>query len=372
MFLPGLHDWHHLYCEFMKNQKEKRNKQRRWPWVIGGIVLLFGLWHLISNFYLEEEKELRSQFRYSVREKFPEQTAQLSSTFGLFSFETDTKLPRGMDPTQKTVVLIHGLDDPGKVWQNLAPELAKEDFDVWLMQYPNDQPIVESTRLLYEELKGLRQSGIRRISIAAHSMGGLVARDLLTSPEIEYGRSVEQGEVPKVNLLIMVGTPNHGSQLSRFRAFGELRDHLARLTNGEANWLGFILDGAGEAKIDLLPGSRFLTELNGRKHPDSVNMLIIAGITAPWNESDINRWLGSVGQKVSGDRQKEINAIGKYLTSMTHGLGDGLVTVESTRLREIPHQTVSGTHLSMIRNITQNSQRIPPAVPLIVDRLKEE
>lgn len=356
----------------MNKQKEKRNKQKRWPWVIGGIVLLFGLWHLISNFYLEEEKELRSQFRYSVKERFPEQAAHFSSTFGLFSFEADPQLPREIDPTQKTVVLIHGLDDPGKVWQSLAPVLAKEKFDVWLMQYPNDQPVVESSRLFYEELLELRQQGIRRFSIIAHSMGGLVTRDMLTSPEIGYKKSAEQGEVPKVDSFIMVGTPNHGSQLSRFRAFGELRDHLARLTNGEANWLGFILDGAGEAKIDLLPGSRFLIELNSREHPEDVDMSIIAGITSPWDESDINRWLNSLREKIPDNHQSDINAFGTYLTSMTHDLGDGLVTVESTRLEGIPHQTVSGTHLSMIRNITQNSQRMPPAVPLIVSWLKND
>jgi hypothetical protein len=224
----------------MKIQKERKNKPRRWPWVIGTMVVLFGLWHLLSSFYLEEEKELRTQFRQSVIENFPEQAAEINATFGLFPFEKGTgrQLIPGAGQTLETVVLIHGLDDPGK------------------------------------------------------------------------------------------------------------------------------------AKIDLLPGSRFLTELNGRKYPEDVDMMIIAGITTPWNESDIDRLLGSVDQKVSGDYQKEVNAIGRYLTSMTHGLGDGLVTVESTRLEGIPHQTVNGTHLSMIRNITGNSQRIPPAVPLVVDRLK--
>jgi hypothetical protein len=51
-------------------------------------------------------------------------------------------------------------------------------------------------------------------------------------------------------------------------------------------------------------------------------------------------------------------------------LGDGLVTVESTRLEGVPHRTVDGTHLSMIRNITRDNPRIPPAVPIIVDQLK--
>ena len=59
------------------------------------------------------------------------------------------------------------------------------------------------------------------------------------------------------------------------------------------------------------------------------------------------------------------------MIALTHGLGDGLVTVESTRLEGVPHRTVDGTHLSMIRNITQaGSRRIPPAVPIIIDQLK--
>ncbi|NIO09463.1 MAG: hypothetical protein GTO40_16245, partial [Deltaproteobacteria bacterium] len=60
------------------------------------------------------------------------------------------------------------------------------------------------------------------------------------------------------------------------------------------------------------------------------------------------------------------------MIAMTHGLGDGLVTVESTRLEGVPHRTVDGTHLSMIRNITSESRRIPPAVPVIVDYLKKQ
>jgi hypothetical protein len=58
------------------------------------------------------------------------------------------------------------------------------------------------------------------------------------------------------------------------------------------------------------------------------------------------------------------------MIALTDGLGDGLVTVESTRLAGVPHRTVDGTHLSMIRNITSDSRRIPPAVPIIVERLK--
>jgi hypothetical protein len=60
------------------------------------------------------------------------------------------------------------------------------------------------------------------------------------------------------------------------------------------------------------------------------------------------------------------------MIAMTHGLGDGLVTVESTRLEGVPHRTVDGTHLSMIRNITSDRRRTPPAVTIIIDYLKAQ
>jgi hypothetical protein len=339
----------------MNEERNRRIKKRRWLWVIGGILLLLGLWQLFTNMYREQEKELRRQLRETVKEKFPEQAAKFSQTFGLFLFEADGESPRGAALERKSVVLIHGLDDPGEVWQSLTPELVKEDFNVWLMQYPNDQPIVESAQLFFQELKELKQLGIGRISIVAHSMGGLVSREMLTSPGIAYSASAKNRLVPEVKELMV---------------FTEMRDHLVRLKKGEANWLGAILDGAGEAKIDLLPGSRFLTELNGRTHPEGVDMLIIAGITSPWNESDINRWIDNVRKKVSADQQQWVDELGENMISMTHGLGDGLVTVESARLEGVPLRTVDGTHLSMIRNITKGSHRIPPAVPIIVDRLK--
>jgi pimeloyl-ACP methyl ester carboxylesterase len=354
----------------MNDQKYIQTKKRRWHWLLVGILLLIGVWQVVTNLYQEEEKQLRRQLRETVKEKFPEQAADFSKTFGLSLLEADREAPRGVNPDRKSVVLIHGLDDPGQVWQNLAPELEKAEFNVWLMHYPNDQPIVESARLFFEALQGLKQRGIDRISIVAHSMGGLVSREMLTRPEIEYDRSVTNRQVPAVATLIMVGTPNHGSQLARLRVFTELRDQWVRLTKGETNWLAGILDGAGEAKIDLLPGSRFLTELNARPHPEGVDMLIIAGVTSPWSETDINRWVSDLRQKVSDDKQEWIDELGKNMIALTRGLGDGLVTVESTRLAGVPHRTVDGTHLSMIRNITSGSRRIPPAVPIIVERLK--
>jgi pimeloyl-ACP methyl ester carboxylesterase len=346
-----------------------KNKRKYWFWSIGVIFLLFGVWHFLLDSYKEEEKELRTQIRKTVKEIFPEKATEFSQSFGLFLFEADRVLPRELVLDKKTIVLIHGLDDPGKVWMNLAPELAREDYNVLFMEYPNDQPVVESSQLFFKELQELKMFGVDRISIVAHSMGGLVSREMLTSPELKYEKSVSDNLVPEVISLIMVGTPNHGSQMARFRWFGEVRDHLARMSKGNTSWQGTIFDGAGEAKIDLLPESRFLYELNSRPHPD-INMLIIAGISSPWKEDDINAMINDLLKKVPENQKDLVDDIGGSMIAMTHGVGDGLVTVKSARLAGIPHQAVKGTHLSMIRNISSSSKRIPPAVPVIVEHLR--
>ncbi len=353
--------------------KKDKKKSKRWRWliVISFIIILTGLWQFTSELFLEKEKTLRSSVRKTVEETFPSQAAEVAASYGLHHSDSNLAVPDRANPLPHCVVLIHGLDDPGKVWMNLAPALANEGFDVWEMLYPNDQPIIESTSLFFEKLKGLKALGAGRITIVSHSMGGLVSREMLTNPELAYPEKARAGELPEVVELIMVATPNHGSELARFRVFTEFRDQWAYATKNKGHWLRGILDGAGEAKIDLLPGSSFLNTLNSRPHPEGVKMSVIAGVASPWDEEEIARFINSVRQKLPEDNHDELDDVGKFLKSAANGLGDGLVTVNSTMLQGIPHQTVPGTHLSMIRNIFENSERVPPAVPIIVEQLKQ-
>ena len=335
------------------------------------IILALGVYQLVTHFYRDEEKELRTQVRTAVKEAFPDHKEEYAKTIGLFRYGADATGSVEQPSKDSAVVLIHGLDDPGKVWQNLRPALVQKEYDVWQFEYPNDQPLAESAELLFQELQALKTQRINRISIVAHSMGGLISRELLTSPILGYRDAMAQKIVPEVDLLIMVGTPNHGSHMVQLRLFSEVRDHLARLLKGQTGWLNFIFDGAGEAKIDLLPGSSFLNELNRRPHPEEIELLIIAGITSPWNPQELNGLLDSYSEKVSGLEREDLDTIKSLLTSMTDGLGDGLVSVESTRLPGVAHTTVKGTHLSMIRNVTADSERVPPALPIIIRLLED-
>ena len=154
----------------------------------------------------------------------------------------------------------------------------------------------------------------------------------------------------------MVGTPNHGSEMARLRIFSEIRDQWVALTQGKGHWLRWIFDGAGEAKIDLLPDSKFLNRLNARAHPKEVNMMTIAGVASPWKIPEIER----LGQRTNRSHPvSDPEASGRWdevLLSVTDGLGDGLVTVASTRLTGIPHQTVDGTQYSSAASDSDHRQ----------------
>ncbi len=167
--------------------------------------------------------------------------------------------------------------------------------------------------------------------------------------------------MPRVARLIMVGTPNHGSYLARFRGLGELREQLSRMIDGEAGWLDSIFDGSGEAGLDLIPDSAFLNELNSRAYPEGTAMYVIAGVIAKEEAESLAGLIESL----------ESDAGGALVVPLVEQLGDGLVSVESAQLAEVPLLRVSGNHLSIIRNISSGSERIPPAIPIVLQLLRE-
>lgn len=323
---------------------------------------------ILHQVFQNEEKAIRTRVREFVGGLFPDQVASLTAAYGLKPYRDMTKSP---DAGRRDVVLIHGLDDPGKVWMNLAPRLDREGFRVWIMTYPNDQPITASARLFLEELEALKEKGIESFDVVAHSMGGLVTREMITHPGWAFEDRTRPRAVPRLSRFVMVGTPNHGSQLARFRLFSELRDQLVNILNRDYHWLTPIVDGAGEAGIDLLPGSRFIETLNRRPRPKGVDMLVIAGMISPWQVKDIERLIDSAQERLPSAADGSLEQIADRLTAMSNGVGDGLVTVDSARLKGVPLRIVSGSHISIIRNLTAQNPRVPPAIPIILDLLSQ-
>jgi pimeloyl-ACP methyl ester carboxylesterase len=314
----------------------------KWLTIMGVFIALSVMFQTGRTFFLPQEHMIRHALHQAVTDRFPKAAQALKDRCGIKPF-SETNIPAHHFAGNR-VILVHGLDDPGIIWQDLAPVLLEKGYRVLIMSYPNDQAIAVSTRFFFEQMQQLAQKDPEPVIIVAHSMGGLVARDMLTRPGFDYPGAVAAQQVPAVKRLILVGTPNHGTQMARFRIITEIRDQLFHLFRPDTHWLHCLLDGTGAAAIDLLPGSKFLTDLNLRPLPEDTQMHVIAGIISPWS--------------------------GKG--PVKNFLGDGLVSVGSASLQHVPLTMVKGNHFTMIRNVTRDSTRVPPAIIEILRLLNNQ
>ena len=269
-------------------------------------------------------------------------------------------LPPG---ARRVVVLIHGLDDPGWMWRDLTPALLDDDHVVLRFEYPNDQAIADSSDLLASELAALHAGGVRQVSIVAHSMGGLVARDVLTRRAYYHSVGTGGDRFPAVERLIMIGTPNHGSSMARLRGVSEVRELISRWISGQGRLLDALSDGAGEAGQDLLPKSDFLRRLNARPHPSGTTYTIVAGRLSPLSREEVEAMMQRL-QRLTGDRAPvRSGGASRALQAMVTGLGDGIVSITSARLEGVTDVVlVEANHIGLIVNIFPSAEKRKPQV----------
>ena len=278
----------------------------------------------------------------------------------------------------RLVVLVHGLDEPGDIWTDLAPAIVAGGDEIARFEYPNDQPVYPSAALFIQHLKAARSAGVEEISIVAHSMGGLVAFDALTRADGYNGDMSGGGTLPRVTRLITVGTPWAGSPWNRLQAVSELREQVQRWAEGESWDLRPLLRDAGDVKgragEDLGEKSKLVTELEARPTPRGLELTIIAGrIVAP-NAADWS-WVeeSAVLRRVLG--REAVEQLVSDIESVGGTLGDGVVPLESALARASDDAVVfEANHRGLIRNTpidfaTGAGTKGPPAIPLILERL---
>jgi pimeloyl-ACP methyl ester carboxylesterase len=257
------------------------------------------------------------------------------------------------------VLLVHGLDEPGGIWDALAPRLAGAGHAVARFDYPNDQQAALSADGLIAAMEDLHRSGVDTVRIVGHSMGGLLARDALTRP------GADPRVRPAVPLLITVGTPHAGSALAGWQPAAELREQVQRWIESEdrdaARLFGAWHDGRGGAADDLRPGSAFLTELNARPAPGGTRIVCIVGVLLG---GPVPETLGALGERADA-------------------VGDGVVPAFSASLPGADETLlVRANHRSVLRPVEFGAwaRRLlgvapppePPAVALILERLGTE
>ena len=233
------------------------------------------------------------------------------------------------DDAKPLVVLVHGLDSGAAFWQDLADLLAAEGHQLAYFDFPNDQPIADSAKLLARELQSLHEAHPNlQTALLTHSMGGIVARSYVEGPDYAGG----------IDRLILLAPPNQGSRYARWNCCSEMAEHFA-LWRSDPNWHWTwpFIDGVGEAGRDLRPESSFLTNLNARPRREGVSYTIIAGNrSCGWRYTAAS--LGLVARCVPELRIEADDRLRERLTVWAAQLrdrpaaGDGLVTVASTRL----------------------------------------
>jgi len=281
------------------------------------------------------------------------------------------------------VLLIHGIDEVGPIWDNLAPQLAVRGYAVARFDYPNDQGLADSAALLHDELRSLRARGVVRITLIAHSMGGLIARDVLTSPDAYACRAAGHAGLPDITRLITVGTPNHGSPLARLRAVLEVKERIARTIRADGELLDLVRpynDGDGQAGRDLRPQSTYLARLNARDLPLDLPITCIIGQVADPSDNVISRAADAPCVQEALGVQR-ISSVLRGNARLSAAVGDGVVTLHSAVLDQVEDTViVNAGHRSLLRNQpwydilarpTQSGPSpLPPAIPIILNRLQ--
>jgi len=120
--------------------------------------------------------------------------------------------------------------DPEEKGEKMKQSLKEKGFKVYISNYSNGQPMKEPLDVYVNQVKGEVKT-IRPIVIIAHSIGGLIARNVIERSTEDLG----------IETLIMLETPNLGTTLRRVKALGF------------PEW---------PSVLDMLKGSDFLRELN--------------------------------------------------------------------------------------------------------------
>lgn len=280
-------------------------------------------------------------------------------------------------PKAEVTLLIHGLDEPGRVWDDLAPVLHEAGHIVARFDYPNDQAVTASTAMLAAALRDLRAAGVTRINMVGHSKGGLIARDVLTHPDHYGGSARGHKNLPDVPRLITLGSPNHGSPWAHLQCLSDAAEQVDRFLSAP-EWdgrhlLGFLADGRGEAARDLLPGSEYLKELNARPLPTGVRMTTVIAVI------DSAAPQGDQAPVESGTSRTVSQRLAEFRAAAGGRLGDGVVSTASAHLDGVTDTVIiEASHRGMVRSsrlenavrwAVRARQDQPPAIPIIVERL---
>jgi pimeloyl-ACP methyl ester carboxylesterase len=315
------------------------------------------LWTWWAEDHPREERRLRVLVHDQLDAWFPEQMAPEDGWHGIHRRATAS------GSTRLSVLLIHGLDEPGGIWDDLVAVLGPAGFGIWEFRYPNDQGIDRSTEYLAASWSRLPPD--RPVALIGHSMGGLVIRDFVSRLRHPVGGPEGVGRAPVAGV-ILVGTPNQGSEWARLRVWLELRDQFPTREGRRYSLFAALRDGTGEAKIDLRPGSDFLQDLNARPWPESIPIQSISGLLLASPQGVAEGIAAASAEAGSGELQQRLS---EWWSGIGADLGDGVVSLDSTRIpSDAPPLVLDASHRGLLARLLPGDPE-PPAIAPILETL---
>jgi pimeloyl-ACP methyl ester carboxylesterase len=146
------------------------------------------------------------------------------------------------DRRKEPLIMIHGLLSTPLAWAGVSNDLWADDgirrrYQIWHYHYNTSAPALYSARILRGKLRDLRalidpdgdDPAMRKTTILAHSMGGLIAKALVVEPGDAFWKAafnVPPGKLvlsasdrewkpdPSVHRIIYVGVPHRGSNFA--------------------------------------------------------------------------------------------------------------------------------------------------------------
>ncbi|MBX9678692.1 MAG: hypothetical protein K2X38_07995 [Gemmataceae bacterium] len=258
-------------------------------------------------------------------------------------------VPANFKAGKRTFLFIHGLaSDIDDTFGGFIPECREKGIQCLTFEYPNQGPIIEAAERLRSDLRKLERDhpGLK-LSIIAHSMGGLVSRYML-----------EVGEPPaSVTDLATLGTPHHGSRLANhFELFHFARTLLADSTERRIR----LSEGLGEAAIDLRPGSNFFEKLDAAGLNRRVRYHVVIGDKGAVRAGELARWEEKFAAAIRRrslrvEEEQRLIAAFSNLDELESGKGDGAVSTASASLRGAYRQrTYPLTHVGLVLGGSEN------------------